>query len=319
MHDGVRRCVTLCAALLPASAIAIAPLPPPASELAVLSVPTRLVDAESIMNVPLNLFYDLINVPANELDAIQELANALLFDGPWLVPSATNLWGIDVGDLPKIDALTDMLVPFQALAEPLSQQLAGVYEAELPTSPDCATFFCTGVFELMQSWFKVPLSELISGYYFDPSAPGSVDPLGAVDGEFGFAGTQTIDGIQDLYPWAGTTFTLNLLEPFQEFWESLTAAPSATPIEPLPDVLKVFTDLAEGIVVAVDPFLAGGSYDAADAAAATDLAAGVDVPAAASTLVSGLDVSEPVNLGGLAADLGTILPEHLGSILASLF
>ena len=225
----------------------------------VWSTPSR------ILNVPLNLFYDLINIPANELNAIQELSNALLFGGPWFVPSATNVWGFDVADPPKAEALVEMLIPFQALSEPLAQQLTGVYEAELPTNPDCATFFCTGLFDLLHGWFNVPLSQLVSGYYFDPSSPGSVDPLGAVDGEFGFAGTQTIDGLQDLYPWAGTTFTLNLFEPFTEFWNSLTAAPSTTPIEPLPDVFQVLTHLAEGIFVALDPFLPGGPYDPSDA------------------------------------------------------
>jgi hypothetical protein len=331
MQKAVRRCVAACSALLLASAIAIAPLPPRATELHVISLPTRLVDAESsILNVPLNLFYDLINIPANELNAIQELSNALLFGGPWFVASATNMWGFDLADPPKAEALIEMLFPFQALSEPLAQQLNGVYEAELPTNPDCATFLCTGLFDLLHGWFHVPLSELLSGYYFDPSSPGSVDPLGAVDGEFGFAGTQTIDGLQDLYPWAGTTFTLNLLEPFTEFWNSLTAAPSATPIEPLPDVIQVLTRLAEGIFVALDPFLPGGPYDPPDASPlidlaagvdlpATDLTAGVDLPAEASTLLSGLDVTEPVNIGSLAADMGTILPDHLGAMLASMF
>ena len=189
----------------------------------------------------------------------------------------------------------------------------------MPTNPDCATFFCSGLFDLLHGWFNVPLSQLISGYYFDPSSPGSVDPLGAVDGEFGFAGTQTIDGLQDLYPWAGTTFTLNLFEPFTEFWNSLTAAPSTTPIEPLPDVVQVLTHLAEGIFVALDPFLPGGPYDPSAAGQLVDPAAAVNLPAEASTLLSGVDVSDPVNVGGLAADMGTMLPDHLGSLLATMF
>ncbi|MFZ1163222.1 hypothetical protein [Mycobacterium sp.] len=276
----------------------------------------------------------MINIPANELNAIQELSNALLFGGPWFVASETNAWGFDVADPPKTEALVQMLFPFKALSEPLAQQLNGIYEAELPTNPDCATFFCTGVFELLHGWFKVPLSQLMSGYYFDPSSPGSVDPGGAVDGEFGFPGTQSIDGLHDLYPWAGTTFTLNLLEPFREFWQSLLAPPSATPIEPLPNVFQVLSDLLKGIFVALDPFLPGGPFDPPDAGPLMDLAAGidlpamdlpamgltagVDLPAEASTVLSGLDVSEPL-IGSLAADMGTILPDHLGSMLASLF
>ena len=101
IQNAVRRCVAASSVLTLAGAIAIAPLPPRASERHVISLPTRLVDAESILHVPLNLFYDLINIPRNELNAIQELSDALFFGGPWFVPSATNVWGFDVGDPPK--------------------------------------------------------------------------------------------------------------------------------------------------------------------------------------------------------------------------
>lgn len=289
-----------------AGLVAVASLPPRAPEPRIVSMPTRLVDAEdSIMNVPVNLFYDLMNVPANELNALQELGNALIYGGPWLDASATNLWGIDVADPPKVDALINLLLPFPALSESLGQQIAGFYEAELPTNPDCATFFCLGVFEVLDNWFKVPLSELLSGYYFDPSAPGSVDPGGAVDGAFGFPGT--IDG--DLYPWAGTTFTLNPFEPFTNLWDSLIAAPSSDPIEPLPNIVQVFTTLAEGIYTAVDPFASGA--DAASAAA-------VDLSAESSGLLSSLDVGDLANLGGLGTEISAMLPDHLASLLTGI-
>src|ERR1700761_4935183 len=225
MRAAVGRCVAASSALMLMGITALAAVSPQAPGPRMVSMPTRLIDAEdSIMNIPVNLFYDLLNVPANELNALQELGNALSFGGPWLDPSATNLWGIDVADPPKAEALINLWLPFPALSESLGQQIAGVYEAELPTNPDCATFFCLGVFEVMDNWFKVPLSELLSGYYFDPTAPGSVDPLGSVAEMFGFPGTNG-----DLYPWAGTTFTLQPLEPFTNFWESLIAAPSADP------------------------------------------------------------------------------------------
>jgi len=39
----------------------------------------------------------------------------------------------------------------------------------------CAAVFCSEAVELMQNWLAVLLSQLTSGYYFDPTAPGSVD------------------------------------------------------------------------------------------------------------------------------------------------
>ena len=307
MQIAVRRYVATCSALLLAGAIAVAPLPPRVSELHVISLPTRLVDAESILHVPLNLFYDLINIPSERAQRHPRAVECIAFRESVVCPKRNEPVGFTI--------VQEALLEIWPRPAPKTE----VYEAELPTNPDCATFFCSGLFDLLHGWFNVPLSQLVSGYYFDPSSPGSVDPLGAVDGEFGFAGTQTIDGLQDLYPWAGTTFTLNLFEPFTEFWNSLTAAPSTTPIEPLPDVVQVLTHLAEGIFVALDPFLPGGPYDPSDASPLTDLAAGVDLAAEASTLLSGLDVTEPVNIGGLAADMGTMLPDHLGSVLASMF
>lgn len=52
MQNAVRRCVAASSVLTLAGAIAVAPLPPRASELHVISLPTRLVDAESILYVP---------------------------------------------------------------------------------------------------------------------------------------------------------------------------------------------------------------------------------------------------------------------------
>jgi hypothetical protein len=319
MHAAVYRCVMATSALVLASVIAVTPTASRLIELPVRSIDTGLVDTESLLNVPLNLFYDVINIPANELDAVQDLANALFFSGPWFVPSETNLWGVDVADLPKIEALTHMLVPFPALSDSLGPQLAGVMEAELPTNPACVTVFCGGVFELIHSWFQVPLSQLTSGYYFDPTAPGSVDPLGGVGGEYGFPGTQTLDGIENLYPWAGTTFTLNLSEPWTDLWNSLIAAPAANPIEQLPDPFKVFADLTEGIYVALNPFLPGGPFDPPEAAQFTDLTAATNVPAEFSTLLSGMDSGDLFNVGGLGGEVGALLPDHLGSMLLSLF
>src|ERR1035441_8386349 len=100
-----------------ASVIAVTPIAPRLPELPIVSMATRLVDAEdSILNVPLNLFDDVVNIPYNEVQAIDSFGDSLMFSGPWSIGSATNLWGVDPGDPGHYQALVDMLVPFTALS-----------------------------------------------------------------------------------------------------------------------------------------------------------------------------------------------------------
>ena len=78
----------------------------------------RLVDSDSILNVPFNLFQDIVNIPYSELGdngAVNDLGTALLFSGTWLTASATNIWGEDPGDRSHFAALTDMFLPFPEL------------------------------------------------------------------------------------------------------------------------------------------------------------------------------------------------------------
>jgi nitrite reductase/ring-hydroxylating ferredoxin subunit len=69
-----------------------------------LSIETRLVD-ESILNIPINLFYDVVNIPYNEVQALDTIASSLLFAENWWVVGATNLWGIDPGDPTHVAAV----------------------------------------------------------------------------------------------------------------------------------------------------------------------------------------------------------------------
>ena len=90
---------------------------------------------------------------------------------------------------------------------------------------------------LFSSWLQVPLSDLTSGSFtFTPADdPGLEDPspdLGpdapGVTGSLGFDGTTGVDGTGtgDYMPWAGDTFQLNLLGPFEDFYNSLFDAPT---------------------------------------------------------------------------------------------
>jgi hypothetical protein len=220
MQAASRPYVMAAAALAATSMVAVTPLAPKAAELAaelpIRHMATQLVDAESLANVPLNLFYDLINIPANELYATQFFTDNLFMAGPWFVVSPTNLWGVDPGDPTHFMSVVNFLVPFTALSgmdEPetdfsggLGQQLWGFMAAELPTSAGCDEAACaplepsspiTGLqgvdfylwldqilsgqekFSLFDNWFD-PQYGPDGTYYFNPAADGSTDPSSAV-------------------------------------------------------------------------------------------------------------------------------------------
>ena len=311
----------LAAALLAAtSAVAISPLAsrPSQHQLPVRSYETRLVDADSVMNIPVNLFDDILNIPANEIQGLGVLDNSLFFSGDWWVPSATNLWGTDPGDIGHYLGLIDMLVPFQAISgadqpeiDPtadadgtagLGQQISLLAAAELPTSASCDAETCypmtppnviTGStefdrdigffqaisgedkdFGLFSNWFKVPLGDLTNGSFTfnsttDPG--GIVDPSpdtganGAVTSGLGFDGTTNANGTTagDM-PWDGVTFKLNLLGPFEDFYNSLLATPSTSGVDgtgieipTLTDITQDFQNLTASSIVAFDPYVMG--------------------------------------------------------------
>jgi hypothetical protein len=305
-----------------------------ASHIPVRSIQTRLVD---YTDVPINLFDDVANIPYNEIQGIDVFGNSLLFSGDWWVPSATNIWGTDPGDLGHYMGLLDMLLPFapqiSGLDQPeidptadangtagLAQQIALLAAAELPTSTSCDAQTCapmtppevitgnTGYdrdigffealagnaqnstgqpFDLFSDWLKVPLSDLTSGFTFTPGDdPGLVDPspdlgsTGDVTGSLGFDGTTGVDGIGtgDYMPWAGDTFQLNLLGPFEDFYNSLFTAPtggidgSGVEIPTGTEVLDAFQNLTAGAIVAFDPYVAGSPACPGEC---TDLPAGM--------------------------------------------
>jgi hypothetical protein len=282
---------------------------------------TRLVD---FTDVPINLFDDVVNIPYNEIAGIDVLGNSLLFSGDWWVPSATNIWGTDPGDLGHYMGILDTLLPFapqisgldQAEIDPiadangtagLAQQIGLLAAAELPTSASCDAQACapmtppevltgnTGLdrdigflealgghgtdangepFSLFSNWLQVSLSDLSSGNFtFTPETdPGLIDPspdVGAdapgVTGSLGFDGTTGIDGTGtgEYMPWAGDTFQLNLLGPFENFYNSLFEAPTGgidgtgVDLPSLTDIGQSFQNLTAGAVVAFDPFVAG--------------------------------------------------------------
>lgn len=320
--QAVSRSYVLAAAAFAATgAVAVAPFTLQTSQPAVRSTDTRLVDASSILNVPINLFDNIANIPSNEIQGLDVFSNSLFFSGDWWVPNATNLWGTDPGDIGHYMGLLDIALPFapqiSGLDQPeidptamangtagLAQQIAMLAAAELPVSASCdaqtcypmtppnvitgSTAFDRGIgffqaldgqattqggepFGLFSNWLQVPLSDLTSGKYTFTTAndQGLVDPspdtgsTGGVASAFGFDGT-TASAAGNLMPWANDTFKLNLFGPFQDYYNSLLAAPSTSGIDgtgiDIPSstsILEAFQNLAASSVVAFDPFVEG--------------------------------------------------------------
>jgi hypothetical protein len=318
----VPRSKVLAGAMLGATAaIAVTPFtsPPPAHP-PVLSAETRLVDGEdSVLNIPANLFYDVVNIPANQVQGLDTAADSLFFNDNIFVTSAANIFGVDPGDPGHVAAIDSLFAPFPALTDGLGgldYQLTGLLASELPISASCAVTTCypivppdvitgiTGIdrdigfgkalfdpdFGLFRHFFAVPVTgddSLLGGYTFDPAADGSIDPAGPAYSGFGFndgdpnfflggtvdpvTGAPAYDPVTGIFdpnattvPWAGETYTFNLLQPFENFYNSLLETPSTdglfgTGIESLTfnDFFSALQADAAAFVVTFNPFEPG--------------------------------------------------------------
>jgi hypothetical protein len=314
------------AALTAVSMVAVTPIASRLAELPIRSIETRLVDS-SIANIPINLFDDIVNVPANELHALQFFTDNLFMAGPWFVVSPTNLWGVDPGDPTHFMSVMNFLLPFPELSgmnaseldfnAGLGQQLWGLVAAELPTSVGCDAIACepmlpiapvTGIsgldffawapeiaqrsdiqeqlFPLFANWDAVSLNQLLDGYYFNPAFDGSTDPSGSVSPftGWGIGGTIPGTGADDAMPWSGETYTLQPWVPFENFFNSLMAAPptdglGGTGIDPIyfnpTEIAQIFQALAAGSMM-FDPFTAGSPFCPGDCSVITS--SGLDYP-----------------------------------------
>ncbi len=268
-------------------------------------------------NIPANLAIDILNIPANYSKAISYAGTAMIYSGPWFVVGSTNIWGVDPGDPGHFMAVVNLIVPFPALSglgldefdqNGLGQQIWYFNAAELPVSPSCDDDGCipmvpltpiTGIslidpilwsvailggqekFPLLDNWLKVPMSELMAGYTFTPDKPGYSDPAGPVYGwdAAGFEGTHVENG-QDVMPWAGDTFTLDLSKPFQNYFDHLMADPSTNRVQ-IPDVVafgRALQTLFAGLVIAFDPITPGSFFCPGDCSYLPDF---MDYPAIA--------------------------------------
>ena len=320
MHAVSRSYVLVGAMLAATGAIAVTPFTSRPAPTPVVSAETRLVDAtDSVLNIPANLFYDIVNIPANEIQGLDTAADSLFFNDNIFVTSAANIFGVDPGDPGHVAAIDSLIAPFPALdggLGGLDYQLTGLLASELPISASCAVTTCypivppdvitgiTGIdrdigfgkalfdpdFGLFRNFFAAPITgpdSLLSGYTFDPSADGSTDPAGPVYSGFGFengnpnfflggtvdpvTGAPAYDPATGIFdpnatqvPWAGETYTFNLFQPFENFYNSLLETPSTdglfgTGIESLTfnDFFSALQADAAAFVVTFNPFEPG--------------------------------------------------------------
>ncbi|UVO12101.1 hypothetical protein NM962_19725 [Mycobacterium sp. SVM_VP21] len=135
-----REHVRLGIAMAASGLIGVTPLLAPAPWVAEGSITQRaanLMSGESLLNVPLNLFQQLVNIPANEFAGMQVLGNSLISSGPWFGASATNIWGEDPGDPLHFMGIIDMLFPFRTISG-IGQAAPGVGNDGLPFDPSGA-------------------------------------------------------------------------------------------------------------------------------------------------------------------------------------
>ena len=255
-------------------------------------------------------------------------AGSEFFTGTWWVPGPTNVWGIDPGDPTHVALLTDLFAPFPGLNDGvggLQYEIDGLLAAELPVSASCDAMTCAPMtppavitgdtsydrvigfletitgqqsFGLFDNWFKVPLSDLFSGYTFNSSNdPGIVDPSGAafLNGFISSNGNPFVGGTGpgDTMPWDGVTYTLNPLQPFANFYDSLLQTPSGglagtgIDIPTFTDITQAFQNLAAGTIIDFDPFTAGSPA----CPATCDIPASLQIPA----LVQDIENLDPSN------------------------
>jgi hypothetical protein len=271
--------VTAGVALVGASLIVITPVAAPLGTQVVNSA-AHLADAASTLNIPINLIHDIINIPYNEVQAINNLGESFLFTGTWMLASSTNVWGTDPGD-PGHYYGSINLFPFPAFSNPLAAQVVGLTEVLLPINSGCSNVSCPDPSALVAGWFQPDRiwTLLTTGQYtFDDTLVtypdgtqhppeglwnfGGADTWGA---DYGHPEWNTTTGPNGdpVVPWAGTTFTLNPLSPFTSHIAHLMSDPTSpentVKFPTVQQTTTALTNLAAGLVVSFSPIFPGSA------------------------------------------------------------
>ncbi|MBI5336258.1 MAG: hypothetical protein HZB45_01080 [Mycolicibacterium rufum] len=165
----------------------------------------------SILNVPANILNAIISVPRAYLDGLNDLSYALEVTGSWWVYDPVNVLGYDPADPPKITAVTNLLIPFKALSNPLGEHVSWWAKANLPMNSGCtgtAPPTCQDAGAILSKMFTAPIWDLIYGYTF----PALNNPVSDAEGAAG----EAIPGEEGApVPWSGAHIQIN---PYDPIW-----------------------------------------------------------------------------------------------------
>lgn len=176
----------------------------------------------SLLNVPANIINAIISVPRAYLDGLNDLSYALEVTGSWWVYDPVNVLGYDPADPPKITAVTNLLIPFKALSNPLGEHVSWWAKANLPMNSGCtgtAPPTCQDAGAILSKMFTAPIWDLIYGYTF----PALNNPVSDAEGAAG----EAIPGEEgDPVPWSGAHIQINPYDPIYNVINYLLADPT---------------------------------------------------------------------------------------------
>ncbi|WP_370331479.1 hypothetical protein [Mycolicibacterium hippocampi] len=247
-------------------------------------------DSSGLVNIPANLFIALANTPFNFFNALGEgnvqlgsdpegdfsfqptyegvtltqpegsvpgLGRNLRYTGSWWLYSQTNILGTDPADPSRYQAITNILVPFPALAVPLGNIFAAIAASQLPMHTGCTGTgpgACDDPAGILSKMFDLRnIAALFSpeGYTYPETRAG------ITCNEDGQCYVKDEDGPE--VPWSGQTVKLDATEPFTSFYDSLTETPDVSSIKPLTPELVTgsLVSLGSGLNTAFNPFVLG--------------------------------------------------------------
>ena len=181
----------------------------------------------------------------------------LNYGGSWWVYSPTNILGTDGADVPRYQALANVLAPFPALSVPLGNMLAAIAASQLPMDAGCTGTgkgACDNPPGILSKMFDIRNAAALfspSGYTFPTSREGVTC---SAEGQ---CYVKDEDGRE--VPWSGQTVKLDPSAPFTNFYNSLTETPDFSSIKPVtPDVVSgSLGSFGSGLNPAYNPFVLG--------------------------------------------------------------
>lgn len=250
MRTAMRPYLTAGVALVGASVVAAAPIAPPQADFdarantAVRTAsPAVSLAANSILNVPQNLWNAFASSTAWHVEGVQLLADALASSGNWNVDSGNpnNVWGWDPANPPMLEGFVRMIAPYRPFSDSLAYQMNAWAKANLPMHPGCPAFSCPNPEQLLGVMFKVPIWQFWR-------------PEGVTFGEDQYTPEFNPVGGAPV-PWFGENAQFGPSDPIKFFFEYLLRDPDDQPEEfqvkrtTLYDVVSAYADLARALQV----------------------------------------------------------------------